>query len=231
IAGEHAERARHLAAQQNRGLAVSKRLETPLAKLRLDVFPDRRSREIDTPDEAAARAAAGRREERLLMHERRGREDAPHALHPAGDTLGLLEPLATALEDQQVRASGDDPIADAVLEAGHDGQHHDESRHAEEDTTKTDPDEQREVGPLPARSEIFEAEEQLERQPVPHVRPSPASSPAARPPSGLSRGNRITSRIDGWFANIMSSRSIPMPSPAAGGMPSSSARTWSSSSQ
>ena len=42
--------------------------------------------------------------------------------------------------------------------------------------------------------------------------------------SGLSCGNRITSRIDGLSVNSITRRSMPMPSPAAGGMPCSSAR-------
>ena len=38
-------------------------------------------------------------------------------------------------------------------------------------------------------------------------------------------GKRMTSRIDGWFVSIIASRSMPIPKPAAGGMPCSSART------
>src|SRR5205823_7416445 len=37
--------------------------------------------------------------------------------------------------------------------------------------------------------------------------------------SGLKSGNKITSRIEGWFVSIIASRSMPMPNPAAGGMP------------
>src|SRR5205814_10444662 len=48
--------------------------------------------------------------------------------------------------------------------------------------------------------------------------------------SGRSIGNRITSRMFVWSARIMSRRSIPMPTPPAGGMPYSSARRKSSSS-
>src|SRR6185369_9959443 len=42
--------------------------------------------------------------------------------------------------------------------------------------------------------------------------------------SGRISGNRITSRIDGWPVSSMTTRSTPTPSPAAGGMPTSSAR-------
>ncbi len=42
--------------------------------------------------------------------------------------------------------------------------------------------------------------------------------------SGFICGNRITSRIDGLSVNSIARRSIPMPSPAVGGRPYSSAR-------
>ncbi len=47
----------------------------------------------------------------------------------------------------------------------------------------------------------------------------------ARQASSLfSCGKRITSRIEGLSVNSITSRSMPMPSPAAGGIPYSSAR-------
>ena len=46
----------------------------------------------------------------------------------------------------------------------------------------------------------------------------------AGPASGRSSGKRMTSRIDAAFVSTMTSRSIPMPKPAAGGIPCSSAR-------
>ena len=46
-----------------------------------------------------------------------------------------------------------------------------------------------------------------------------------RPYSGFMCGNSSTSRIDGEFVNSITMRSTPMPSPAVGGMPYSSART------
>ena len=42
--------------------------------------------------------------------------------------------------------------------------------------------------------------------------------------SGFSCGNRITSRIDGESVSSITSRSMPMPSPAVGGRPYSIAR-------
>src|SRR5207245_7778984 len=98
---------------------------------------------------------------------------------------------------------------DAVLEAGHDGEHDDERGHAEEDAAHADPDEEREVGAAAARGQVAQAEEQLERESALH----------AEPASGRRWGNRITSRIVGWLANSIVRRSRPIPSPAAGGMP------------
>ena len=43
--------------------------------------------------------------------------------------------------------------------------------------------------------------------------------------SGRMCGNKSTSRIDGAFANSITTRSTPSPNPAVGGMPYSSART------
>ena len=42
--------------------------------------------------------------------------------------------------------------------------------------------------------------------------------------SGLMSGNRMTSRMEGWSVSSMTRRSTPMPSPAVGGRPYSSAR-------
>ncbi len=44
------------------------------------------------------------------------------------------------------------------------------------------------------------------------------------PASGLSRGKRMTSRMDAEWVSAMTSRSIPIPKPAAGGIPCSRAR-------
>ena len=44
------------------------------------------------------------------------------------------------------------------------------------------------------------------------------------PHSGFMCGNSSTSRIDGEFVNSITMRSTPMPSPAVGGIPYSSAR-------
>src|SRR5690606_7115030 len=74
-----------------------------------------------------------------------------------------------------------------------------------------------------------------ERSPPP---PSAASHRHKKPPEGgflhdqfcgRMCGNRITSRIDGELVSSITRRSMPMPSPAVGGMPYSRARTKSAS--
>ena len=58
-----------------------------------------------------------------------------------------------------------------------------------------------------------------------HVLPLPYCVCPALPDSGRMCGNSRTSRMDGELVYSMTSRSTPKPSPAAGGMPYSSART------
>src|SRR5262249_50821519 len=56
------------------------------------------------------------------------------------------------------------------------------------------------------------------------LRPWIGSHPC-RPPSGRMWGKRITSRMDGELVSTMARRSMPTPTPPAGGMPWPSART------
>ena len=107
----------------------------------------------------AARAG----EERLLEHERRRGADAGHGGDARDHAGGVGQAPAPRLEHEEVRVGRDDPVADAVLKAGHDGEHDDERGHAEEDAAHADPDEEREVGAAAARGQIAQAEEQLER--------------------------------------------------------------------
>src|SRR5581483_378812 len=101
-------------------------------------------------------------------------------------------------------------------EAGHDPERADQRRHAERDAGDRDERVQRDR-PLPAPGpQVAEPDEDFVRH-------------RAHDFSGRSWGNRITSRIDAWFVKSMTRRSMPMPSPAVGGMPYSSARRKSSS--
>jgi len=63
--------------------------------------------------------------------------------------------------------------------------------------------------PVPPAAQVAQPDEQL----PPHA-----------PPSGRSCGNRMTSRMVGAPVSSMTRRSMPMPSPAVGGRPYSSAR-------
>ena len=196
-------------------------LEAPAAQLRADVPGHRGGAEVDAADEAAVGAAGRRGEERLLVHERRRQADARDRGDPGDDRARVGEPGPARLVDEQVWVGRDDLLADPVLEARHHGEHDDEGRHAEEDSTDADPHEERQIRPLATGAQVAQAEEQLERQLAPHgTSPSPV-----RPASGLRCGKRMTSRIDGRSPKSITRRSMPIPSPAAGGMPYSSART------
>src|SRR5207247_11414761 len=104
--------------------------------------------------------------------------------------------------------------------------HNDGERAAtQEDPTHPEQDEEREVGAVAAGAQIAEAEEQLEGQAAAaqlvHAQRSVSSGSisASRPRSGLKWGKRMTTRIEGESVSSMTRRSMPIPSPAAGGMP------------
>lgn len=52
-----------------------------------------------------------------------------------------------------------------------------------------------------------------------------AAAPDWKPFSGFMCGNSRTSRMEAWLVSSMTTRSIPMPMPPAGGIPYSRART------
>ena len=81
-----------------------------------------------------------------------------------------------------------------------------ERHHAHRDADGRDQRDERDERLLAARQQVAKRDEQLEC----HL--------------GRISGNRMTSRIDGLLVSSMTSRSMPRPSPAAGGMPNSSAR-------
>ena len=81
-----------------------------------------------------------------------------------------------------------------------------------------------------ADAEQAEAGDEHLRSPVAAQQVAPAdealvASGQAAQVSGRSSGKKITSRIEGLSVMSMTSRSMPMPWPAAGGMPYSRART------
>src|SRR5207247_10603743 len=120
-------------------------------------------------------------------------------------------------------------VRESDADPGHDGQPAAEGEPPGDHAAHADPYEQREVGPLATRTQIAQGEEQLEGQAAPaHDASGSSSSPAAWAEAGRSRrrwGKRITSRMEAELVKSMASRSIPMPSPAVGGIPYSRART------
>ena len=185
---------------------------------------DRRRGEVHAAEKAAGCAAALRREQRLLQDEGSRRPHALDGIEPGGKPRGVGDAAAARLHDEDVRVGGDDLVADAVLKARHDREHDDQRAHAEEDAPHADPDEEGEIGAVTARSEVAETQEQLEGEAASASSRLVVAAPPA-PRSGRRRGNRITSRIDGESVKSMVSRSIPIPSPAVGGIPYSRART------
>src|SRR5499427_7034912 len=249
VTWHEAERAGQLAPEQERGVSrvAQERVEATCLDLGGKLRADRGRGEIDAAEEATRRAPPLARKERLLDDEWRCRFHPGDFPHLGGDLGGVRHALAAGVEEQDVGVGGDDPLLDAVLEARHYREHHDESAHAEENAAHPDPHEEGEIRPLAARPEVAQGEEELEgRAPSTHApvgcrsasRSSPPSSPSSATPAwpGVRRsrrrwGKRITSRMEAESVKSMVRRSMPMPSPAVGGMPYSRARTKSSSIQ
>src|ERR1019366_9947042 len=128
-----------------------------------------------------------------------GRELRPDAVH-------VVERVAAGGRHEEMRRLGEEPAPHVRLEPREERERHDERRDAER-----------------------ESEERRERDDS-HLRVAPRREkiPAGEKEGdhfGRIKGNRITSRIDGEFVKSMARRSIPMPSPAVGGIPYESAST------
>src|SRR6266487_2869434 len=237
IPGHEPERARQLAAEEEGGLArgPEEGLEAARSDVGLDLLAHGGRGEVHPAEKTARRATALPGEEGLLEHEGRGRAHAGNGLDARGHARAVLDAAAARVDHQDVRVGRDDLLLDPVLESRHHGQDHDQRADAEEDAAHADPHEQREIGPLAPRPQVAQREEQLDGQAAPgHQASASSSAAAASPGARRSRrrwGNRITSRIDGESVKSMASRSMPIPSPAVGGMPYSRARTKSSSIQ
>ncbi len=158
-----------------------------------------------------------------------GRRRADH-LRPRPARRRDVE-LAGHLTHVHVRGRADDPVAHFGLDAGHEAERDDE-RH-DPDTHPGDRhrrDQRNERLPA-AGGQIAARDEPGERHLLFVIGywllaltywllgHCPSSSLAGR-----ISGNRITSRIDALFVMIMTSRSMPMPSPPVGGSPYSRAR-------
>ena len=71
--------------------------------------------------------------------------DAVHGRQPRGDGGAVGHAAPAPLHHEHVGLGGDDLVLDAVLEARHGGEHHDERAHPEEDAADPDPDEEGEA--------------------------------------------------------------------------------------
>src|SRR5262249_49396275 len=95
------------------------------------------------------------------------------------------------------------------LETGHHGEDDEQRRDPDGDAGERQRRDERQERP-PPRAEVAHTDHQL---------------PAHGRRSGRSCGKRITSRIEVAPVSSMTRRSMPIPAPAVGGMPYSSART------
>ena len=147
-------------------------------------------------------------EHRLSVDERcRG----DHAVHrpDAPDHVRLVLDRAAVAHHHDVRVEAEDLVAQILLEAGHDGEHDVQRGDADRHPEERDGGDEGEERAAPAGAEVTEADEEF---------------PAHDVGSGRSCGKRITSRMEVAPVSTITRRSTPMPSPAVGGSPCSSAR-------
>ena len=133
----------------------------------------------------------------------------------------LTEVVTGAGGDQHMRLGADNLVAQVVLEAAHDRQYDDHRGDAERDSQDGERGGQRRQTGVVAAAEVA-----ARQQPV--VAGGERDLRLLRPwlgHSGRMWGKRMTSRMEALSVSSITRRSIPMPSPAAGGMPYSRART------
>lgn len=122
------------------------------------------------------------------------------------EDLLIAEQTHTARsEDIDVGGSPQDPSLEFFLETAVEGQRNNECGHSGGHSDDRDHSNDRNDRLFPFRSEISKGYEKFKLH----------SSLTA----GLKWGKRITSRIELELVRIMASRSIPIPSPAVGGIP------------
>ncbi|KAF5035605.1 hypothetical protein DSECCO2_583860 [anaerobic digester metagenome] len=165
---------------------------------------------IDAAQHHALDPARARQHD-FRVHEGRGPEHAGH-----GFGLGHVGPVVVDRPAGHGRhhmgVDAENLVAKFGGKALHDPHHHDQRRDAKPHPEHGDERNDRDEGLLLAGQEVAFGDEVFE-----------AHEPGA--PSGRNSGNRITSRMEAWSVSSMTSLSMPMPSPAAGGMPYSRART------
>ena len=160
----------------------------------------------------------------------------------------VLDAVPGILHHDHMRDRGQDLVPEIALETGHDGQGDDGGGHPDHDARYGDEGVERHRAVTLLGPEITQADEYFVRSfhdtknEIVHAalernteRILPVSNSAFRTPHSTRHfsfficGNRMTSRMELEPVSSMTSRSMPMPSPAAGGMPYSSARMKSSS--
>ena len=185
---------------------------------------------------------ASREEHDLLTDERRRIQDMRRrSLDCCDNRIRVIEIFAVLLH-QDMGNITENLLPDAIVETGHDSQHHDQRSDTKRDPGNGDKRDYRNKRLLTLSSKVSQADKEFVVHKDQVVRDAgrgtrkkildPKSS--ARVPrssllvtyfaSGRSCGKRITSRIDWELVSSITKRSMPIPSPAVGGRPYSRAR-------
>ena len=181
---------------------------------------------IDALQHDAARASAGGQQNRVIDR-RLDRAHAGSTAQPRHQSLVIADSLRADGFQIDVRGDAQQAVADRLAKSGvhreRDHQRGHARRHADHRQQRDKPQHRRPVRrtQIPQRHQPFEAHLVVAaRQTVPDS--SAAAVRAAD--SARNSGNRITSRMACESVSSITSRSMPMPSPAVGGSPWLSAR-------
>src|SRR5208337_2662586 len=164
----------------------------------------------------------------------------PCLLDPGHDFLEVVEAIHRGRLDHEIGKNTMQPVAHLVREPGHHRVDHDHRGDPEHDADHAGKRDVASAKIAPAEQVLVHVDHSfpgLVRRLSPRAlvgqlgNGSPTGSPWSAGPGDRGRmsGNRITSRMLGRFIRIMQRRSMPMPSPPAGGMACLRARTKSSS--
>ncbi len=153
-----------------------------------------------------------------IVQHRRNRRHVRHLAQPRHHVLPVLDAVAGSPRYHvDVRHGAQQIALQRVAEPVGHGQGHHERGHAGRDAQHGNRRDDGDHRLLAARAQIASGDEQLE---APHSLSSSRRFPIrSMGPSGRSKGNRMTSRMEREPVRIMVNRSIPMPSPPVGGMP------------
>ena len=190
------------------GLKLGHRVEIPLPRLQVLGAPGLEDGRVEPPEHPPGDVAGGGKHHR-------GVQVGLHGLHP-GHGLDAVRHLAVVGdapllgEDNDLGVDAQDLGFQVLVEPGHDADDHDQGH-----------DPHRHPGDGKDGGQGNEA--LLPSYPPQHAQGHKGLEKAHGYFSGRSRGKRMTSRMEGESVRSITSRSMPMPSPAAGGMPCSRA--------